>query len=770
MRPNRDTGARIGPRLVDLVSQAVLITRRELGPHEARVRAAGTQQLIDRAGREAADLYRPIIAAALDAHGDRVHPLLAEHAGRISAGTHQWESLLGNASMAFGGSLMGVINNLLAPVIYAINEADPSLVMDPQTAAQAVNAGLISFGDGVRVANMQGLITGDWEVMRDLAAQVPGAADLQDLVNRGLITEAEALYWLERAAVPAALRQAVMTARRSLLSPADLALSALRGFTSRPVATELAALTGMDAAEFGILVDNTGEPLGLMQLLEAFRRGFIDEATLERGIRESRVRDEWIPTAIALRYEPMPTADAADAALRGHLTVDQAAEIARLNGLRPEDWPAYYANQGNPPAPEQLLELWRRGFIDEADVDRGLREGRTRDEWIPAMRDLRYEPISSADAIDAWLRGHIGEEAASRLLTENGLLPRDQQIAFANAGNPLALQQLMEALRRGFIDEATFVHGFRESRYRDEWAQTALRLRYSPMSTADAVEASIQGYLSKADAKRYATDNGLDPADFDTLWLTAGEPLSRTELETLFNRGQVTRAQVEQGLRESRLKDTWIPAALDLHVRYPELRQITLLLETGSLSHDAALELVLQLGYTEQIAAAMIADAEARATGQYRRLALSQVLSMYEEKLIGQEQAEAFLEALHYSAGTVTQLLALADHTRRVKILQTGVTSLRRQYLAWRIDDAAVQADLAALAVPADAAALYLQTWQIERAGATRGLTEAQIVKAHAMGLLDDPPGDASGDVAATVRLQQLGYSAGDAALLLAGA
>jgi hypothetical protein len=376
--------------------------------------------------------------------------------------------------------------------------------------------------------------------------------------------------------------------------------------------------------------------------------------------------------------------------------------------------------------------------------------------------------ISGAEAVDAWLRGHLDQAKAEELLAESGLRPEDHPIAFGNAGNPLGLEELLEAYRRKFIDGPRFERGFRQSRYRDEWHDIALKLRYRPLSTAIAIDAAVQNHLPIDRARQLAEENGLAPADFDAAYQTAGSPLSRTEAEQLYNRGLMTRAEVEQALRESRLKDKYVGRAFELSVRLPEGRQITQLLEFGAITPAEALTSLLHLGYSQKIAAAFVAEGEARATGGHRQAATGQITSLYIDKLIGRGQAEAMLEKLHYTAGVAALLLDLADHTRRQKILATGITAVRSRYLHRHSTGLEATADLSVLGIPADAIALYLTTWRIERKSVVRTLTEAQIVKAHKLDLLGATPED--NDANALERLLQLGYNHDDALLLIAGA
>lgn len=761
-------GGKLGPRLVDLVSQSVIATRRGLAPHEAKTLAAGLQQTIDKMGEEHATFIKPI-TDALIARGE-LPPELAHSIGRAASGKHQWEAraLQGIVAGSAQSALGTVISNYLFPVTGELVARGPALPPDVGTLAQLAAHRMITQGFGARFAAMQGT-SGTWfELLLEGAYNYVTPELAIELIRRGDSDRSFLHHAMGFAGYHPLQVQALDPLIRTWLTPADAALGVLRGTLSEEYGRKIAEVAGLERGDFEHLVANTGEPLGLMQLLEAYRRKFIDRERLARGIRESRVRNEWIPVAEQLRYSPMSTADAADAALRGHLSSGRAQEIAAENGLEPEQWPAYFANQGNPPAPEQLLELWRRNYLDEATVNKGLREGRTRDEWIPAMRQLRYEPISTADAVDAWLRHHIDQDRARRIMAENGLEPRDHDIAFANAGNPLGLEELLEAYRRKLIDRAKFDRGFHQSRYRDEWAETALRLRYRPMSTADAIEALVQGHLPEDRARQIAEENGLAPADFGPLYQTVGTPLSPTEALELLRRKKITRDRAAQALREGRLKDKYIDNVLELQERLPEPRQIVTMLEYGAITAAEATRLISEAGYSEKVTAALVAEGESRATGGHRQLATAQITSLYTDKLIPRPEAAQLLERLHYTAPSAAMLLDLADHTRRQRILQTGITAVRAAYVHHRATDTEAAADLLALEIPHDAAQLYLQTWRLERAATTRTLTEAQVVKAYTHKLFSDD--DGRNEELAMTRLRQLGYDQVDSALLLAGA
>ena len=580
---DRQLGDKLGPRLVDLAVQATLATRRGLAPVEARTRQVATQALIDRAGREVADLYRPLILEAIGAHDGQLHGLLEEFLRSAASGEHQWQALAGLAAGGTSGALSTMLSNALAPVVYAANRLSPQLALDPQTAAAAAAAGIVGLADAAHTAAGQGLDAATFQTLYDLAQNVPTLGELQDLLNRGQMPEADAEAWMRRQGYAASVRSRLLGLREQLLAPADAALAVLRGNMSESAGLEAARRAGVPERDFHIIVGNTGEPLALESLLEAYRRGFVDRARLRRGILQSRVRNEWIDVAEALRF--------------------------------------------------------------------------------------------------------------------------------------------------------------------------------SPMSTADAVEAAVQGHITLTAAKAKAEQNGLEPGDFQALYETAGEPLSRTEMEQLYNRGQVTKAEVDQALRESRVKNKYVPLAFDLHVRLPEARQIIALLTHGAATKAEALDLLHQLGYAPKVAQLLVAGGTAGRLASHHALTLAEISALYRDRIFTRAHAEELLHGLGYDAADAEYLIRAWDLLAGAAVTRQAVGVIRSRYVARVIDAQQAQLDLDALGLAGDARDHQLAVWAIEREATVKRLTEAQVVQAHKRALITGAD--------ALARLASLGYSDGDAHLLL---
>lgn len=436
----REPGDKLGAKLSRLFVQNQVALRRQLAPIEAKISAAGSQLVIDRAGEELAALMGPFWEAALKEGGTDVHPLLRQHGERVASGHNQWESILGNAQMAFSGALGSTISNLVFPVTALINLADTNLPVDPQTGAQAAAAGLVTMDAAIRNAGAFGYVQEAAELWYQLSQAVPGAAPLYDMRNRGLIDDDTVNYWLTRSALPPSLVDAVAQLRIALLSPADAALAVLRGNMTMDDGLAVAAASGLSADDFNILIGNTGEPLALEEMLLLYRWGKMDKATLERGILQSRIRDEWIPYAEMLGIVPPSGAEVIDALVRGQIGRDEALNRWQVSGGDPTWFETAYTSNANPPSPTELAQMAHRGIIpwtgvgpDVLSFQQGIYEGDTKDKWEPALvqNAVYYPPPREISTLVK--EGGLSQDEAEKLWTEAGLPPDLQHIYWTAA-------------------------------------------------------------------------------------------------------------------------------------------------------------------------------------------------------------------------------------------------------------------------------------------------------------------------------------------------
>lgn len=409
-----------------------------------------------------------------------------------------------------------------------------------------------------------------------------------------------------------------------------------------------------------------------------------------------------------------------------------------------------------------MIELLRRGKLGrDTFIEWSLRNG------IPGtvadtLLALVPVPLSPADAALALLRGNMSQAAAVAAAADWGVTAEDFNIMVGNTGEPLGLEQLLEAKRRGFIDTERLVKGILQSRTRNEWVDVAEKLAFAPMSTADAVEAVVQNQMDAAQGEAIASQNGLEPDTFGTLVNTAGSPLSRTEMEQLYNRGLVTKDQVEQASRESRLKNKYNELAFDLHTRLIEPRELGDAVIYGSITHAQAVAKAMESGFSKEDAEVIVSGAVNRKLETQRMAVVRAVETMYENNAVSQETATGIVSKMGFEASEAAFIFQAAEFKRQEKLVAAGMAAVRGKYIAHHIDKNAASALLDAIGIPHQQRDSVLQIWQIEHDANVRTLTPAQVVKGVQGQALTEQDG--------LDRLMAMGFNKLDAELLISGA
>lgn len=229
------------------------------------------------------------------------------------------------------------------------------------------------------------------------------------------------------------------------ISPADVADMVVRNIVSQAEGAKEAALSGLDQERFNRLVGNTGEPPGLEFLLQAWRRGYIPQhgagpaqASLEQGIRESRLKDKWISIVERMGIVPLPPSDAVDAVVEGQISFEAGQTAAYASGVSADDFRVLVNTRGRPPDPTQLNVLHKRGLIplegtgpDALSVQQGIFEGATKDKWwqllaqlgdyVPPPRTVtamvREGSLSDDQALTLFQHAGLSQELAAQFLT-----------------------------------------------------------------------------------------------------------------------------------------------------------------------------------------------------------------------------------------------------------------------------------------------------------------------------------------------------------------
>jgi hypothetical protein len=675
---DRQPGDKLLPKVMQAVIQTVIGANTGLTGHKYNLGVNVGQELIDRMGHEIADLYEPFVRSALE--DERLSPKAREWLQQVASGANQWQAVLGFAVSSSGAAnvLGQVIGNELAPIGYDLVATNPHLIPSIDTVVSLRTRAIIDEGTAQDNAAKLGYDSGWYQAMETASWNWPPLDQIYEMLHRGLISESDANGYIDRQGVPPELAQAVYDMQASILSVQDAALAVLRTDITHDEGLTIAAQNGYGPDDFAIFLANTGEPPGAQELQEALRRGFIDETTFRLGIAQSRVRDQWQDTLLALRYSPLATADAVDAYVEGYVTEDTVKSVADQNGLEPDQYKILIEAAGDPLSYTDMMRLWRYNLATEDDVKAALKRGRLKDDYI----------------------------------------------------------------------------------------DFALALKDSPMSVPDAIEASIQGYLTKDAAKAIAVMNGLREEDFDPLWSTAGDPASRTEMIQLWRRNLVTQDQVEDALRQSRLKDAYIPDVLKLKVQLPALYEVRALLASGGLSAEQGTQILLAQGYEADIVKGIVSNAVSGTTAGTKALTEAMYVELYNEGSITSQEFQEALVTLGYSQADSELIQEIQDNKLVITQRNGVITKIKSGYVGHRINEAEAQSELNQLGIPAGMVDRLISDWDLIIDTDVKLLTQAQVADAWQMQFFNqnDP---ADNITQALDYLANLGYSGPDALIIL---
>ncbi len=406
-----------------------------------------------------------------------------------------------------------------------------------------------------------------------------------------------------------------------------------------------------------------------------------------------------------------------------------------------------------------LLTMHDRSLINDQQLELALQRHGYPADWMNSIRGLARQLLGPADLALAALRGNLDEDTARAYAKVLSVTDADFTVLMDNTGEPPGPEELMQALRRGFIGKDRFDRGIRQSRVRNEWIDVEYALRQSPMTAADAVRAVVQNYLTDSEGKAIAEQNGLIPEHWGPLRDSYGRPLAHEQMLTLYHRGEATLDEVRQAMRESDVKNKYIEKAIELGRRLIPERTIVSMLDHGVGTHEQAKQRLLEQGYNEADAEALIALGAAQRTVTHKQLSRTDIVAMYEDSLLTKQEAVNHLGTLGFPQHDADAILQLADikaHAATVRAVQRGIeASYKAHHLTQQ--EAVTQLETAGLE-PRQARALVDQ-WTTLRLTPTRQLTEAQILKLGENGVIS--PDDAR------TRLIAAGLIAGDAELLL---
>lgn len=225
---------------------------------------------------------------------------------------------------------------------------------------------------------------------------------------------------------------------------------------------------------------------GVGELLRMLLRGKISQQEAIDGLKRQAIPEEYHAALLELEFLRLSPADLANILQQNVADGFSVDSEAKDIGLTSDRLQVLYRLAGFPPPTEMALMMWRRGIIDQATFDQMIREGRTKDKYIPVLEAIKADILSPATYVTAFLKGWISRDAMNAGVALSGLDADQADLMYKAAGRPAAPGQMYTALARGVdgpdgtpMDEAQFQKGIQESDIRPEWGPMLYGIRYT---------------------------------------------------------------------------------------------------------------------------------------------------------------------------------------------------------------------------------------------------------------------------------------------------
>jgi hypothetical protein len=467
-------------------------------------------------------------------------------------------------------------------------------------------------------------------------------------------------------------------------------------------ATAWANKYGVDGTRFGHIVESQRVAPSLPELWQLLRRNLIGRPAFTRGLRKARLQTDWDDALLALRWARLSPADVANAVQQGFLAVDgllppatpadpdpsasslpytltdepvsltddagagvSTTEEGAAAGVDADRMKVMAELAGLPPGPMELLEMWRRGIINETSFATGIATGHTKTRWTGPLAALFWNLLPASVLVNLRLRGWIDDAQFHPRMARLGYKPAEANDWYLSSGRPIAPQGAIDAVFRGVMPHSspdpsveTFERAIVESDIRPEWAKIFWGNRFHYPSLFQLRRAVSDGSLSPDRARVIMHYERYEQQDIDALirsWTGAltvtSKGLTVTDLATEYEGGFIGRGEYVGELEKmgydaagAAAKADAIDARRVRTARNQRINRIRMKYVGHQLARDVAAAALSDAGVQDPVYTDILDDWDAEREVNVTRLTNAQIKRAYRANIGGWTYDAALLE------------------------------------------------------------------------------------------------------------------------------
>jgi hypothetical protein len=428
--------------------------------------------------------------------------------------------------------------------------------------------------------------------------------------------------------------------------------------------------------ELGYLV-NEAHPdvvLPLGSLVDGMVKGHISVESARGDAKKLGIDGARFDQLVESARPKLSPADLAQLVVRAGMTKAQAEAEAKASGVDAGRFDELIKIAADAPGPADLAEALRRGIITEDSPGpgtvsflQGIREGRLGTQWAPMLKALAVHWPTPSDALDALLEGQVSEAEGRELYQKLGGDLQFFTWLFNSRGNAPTPVESLDMLNKGLIPESgtgpdatTYQQAFLEGPWRNKWLEPFKGLRWYVIPPRTVTAMYKEGSLTRAQSATELRKSGVRPEHIDA-YLFSGD---------------------QQASAPSR--DLTQSAVIDLYT-------------ARIIAQADAHTLLTTLGYTADNATYLLELADLRRSIAAVNTAVARVHTLYVGHKIQRDNAHSVLSALGVPGEQINEVLHTWDLEESVNVRQLTESQIVQAWVRTVIDQDEAEAELRAI-------------------------------------------------------------------------
>jgi len=346
--------------------------------------------------------------------------------------------------------------------------------------------------------------------------------------------------------------------------------------------------------------------------------------------------------------------------------------------------------------PFTATELYRRGIIDNDDLLQLTHSGGWPDWQTEYMKQLSEVLMNEGDLLNAYWRGIVSEATVDNQLKQRGYsgqyigIWKQLSERIPSPGDLISI-----AVREGFDDAVASKFGYDEA------------------FPSEAAEAAEKG--------------GLPTEWFRRLWRAHWRLPSLTQGFDMYHRGIMSKDELELLMRAADIPSFWRNKLIQLSYNVITRVDTRRMYAIGVLSEADLVARYVAQGYSPDDAAKLTEWTIAEYAESERELTKTDILRMYRENILNDEEAIAYLEALGYNAPTIGLLLAREQLAKEEDYEREVIKNVKAAFIAGIFNENDVRAELGKLDPPAGFVDDQISLYRLEKARRVVRPTSTQL-------------------------------------------